>query len=1178
MNKSPTFAIVSANVQGLRADRKRLTLFSKLAHSAPSIFLLSETGHPDALTCTQWATECTNIGLSSIFLPNNNTAILWRESASLSLLPSPSLTSSLSCPRYGRATDATFVMGNEEVTVVSVYIPVEAPQRKLYLIELSQALGQVEEGRALIVGGDWNVVEDPLLDSTNPTGANEGKKELLHLLSSNSLVDSFRLRNPRKRLTTNSSSSGTSRRLDRIYLSPTILPLASSDALWARPSDSTHNPIVLRLELPGAVEKGGGKFKLGLHVLQREGMGDYLSWKVGQLHSSSLLLHPLDPLAAWSHTKSLLLPHLKGLSRQLVSFDRHGLTPNEAAAAQESASIRARLDPSLTGASSVQIRLRQVRSADLIPSLQVNGQDISSADGILQAARDFYATLYEEKEIEEEALEQILGELEQVLSAGDAARLEMEYSAEEFGRAVRKCQRGSSPGPDGLPLEFFLETWAITGPILLSIINHIPSLPSSSLPPSEAHIHLIHKKGAIDDLSNKRPISLINAEERIISQAHNSRLAPLLCTIINPSQTGFIPGRSISTNIEQMQCAMDLGDSHPGLIASLDFEKAYDRLSHRYLDRVLEAVGVGPRARRWYAATYLNQSAKVFANGWLSLPLLILSGVRQGDPLAPSIFAIAIEAFACAIRKRVRGIQSTSLPILRESFFADDGSSGLDGFSDVANLRHASQLYERASGSRINNSKSFLYPLGALRGDPRPSCQGWRVERAPFRYLGVQVGVGVDREEEWTVARVGVEQRMRSIPMFDLPLATRCAIINRFCYSKILYLDRYSPASDATISLLSSSALATIWGRKHASISEERLKTPLDRGGFGLIDLRLQLRGPRAEWIYSLLPSSSFHTRYLRAIRGQLFLAAFADPRRFYSRDDPYRLASALRRWPGLALLCRPPPNLALQWHNAIDAARALLPPRWRSYLDAWNAFASLSPLLSLSAPLWREKALDITLQQGATIPRAWFRAPGSKEELSDVSFSRTTEACTLAAYGVIVPKGWESQYQLGRPRWKAWWSFLRKVRRRFADEEDTAHRFSLGSFPSGQQLSFSAPNPLFPNNSTPSCSLCLTNSPETHQHLLVDCKVACSAWLLGSGSTLPHPLLADFTCPVVSKNLLNPILFQVLFLHTILKLARRRRFGTASPLEPLAPSDVEQLGLDLAGAWSSSSPSLGVF
>jgi exonuclease III len=158
MNKSPTFAIVSANVQGLRINRKRLTLFSKLAHSAPSIFLLSKTGHPEALTFTQWAMECTNIGLFSTFLPNNNTAILWRESASLSLLPSPSLISSLSRPCYGQAMDATFVMGNEEVTVVSVYIPVKAPQRKLYLIKLLQALAQVEEGRVLIVGGDWNIV------------------------------------------------------------------------------------------------------------------------------------------------------------------------------------------------------------------------------------------------------------------------------------------------------------------------------------------------------------------------------------------------------------------------------------------------------------------------------------------------------------------------------------------------------------------------------------------------------------------------------------------------------------------------------------------------------------------------------------------------------------------------------------------------------------------------------------------------------------------------------------------------------------------------------------------------------------------------------------------------------------------------------------------------------------
>jgi hypothetical protein len=216
----------------------------------------------------------------------------------------------------------------------------------------------------------------------------------------------------------------------------------------------------------------------------------------------------------------------------------------------------------------------------------------------------------------------------------------------------------------------------------------------------------------------------------------------------------------------------------------------------------------------------------------------------------------------------VQGIQSTSLPILPESFFANNGLGGLNGFRNVVGLRHASQLYQNASGSRHNNAKSFLYPLGALRGHPRLSCKGWRIEQVPFCHFGVQVGVGVDREEEWTLARVGVEQRIPSIPMFDLPLATCCTIINCYCYSKILCLENYSPASDSNISLLSSSALDTIWGWKCTSGSEEWLKIPLDRGGFRLISFAssFEVLGPSGSAPFSLSPPSTPTTSVLSEV------------------------------------------------------------------------------------------------------------------------------------------------------------------------------------------------------------------------------------------------------------------------------------------------------------------------
>ena len=150
----------------------------------------------------------------------------------------------------------------------------------------------------------------------------------------------------------------------------------------------------------------------------------------------------------------------------------------------------------------------------------------------------------------------------------------------------------------------------------------------------------------------------------------------------------------------------------------------------------------------------------------------------------------------------------------------------------------------------------------------------------------------------------------------------------------------------------------------------------------------------------------------------------------------------------------------------------------------------------------------------------------------------------------------------------------LRKIRRYHADAEDRAHRFSLGSWPSGNQLLGTAASPGFPNHTSPSCTLCLTDAIESHQHVLTECEVARSLWQAGCNSDIPHPPLLDFACPSVSKAFVHRLRFQVLFLYSITSLVRARRFSKA-PLAPLSISEREQLAQQLAEAWRFPSSSL---
>ncbi|KAM0792707.1 hypothetical protein ACM66B_002485 [Microbotryomycetes sp. NB124-2] len=366
------------------------------------------------------------------------------------------------------------------------------------------------------------------------------------------------------------------------------------------------------------------------------------------------------------------------------------------------------------------------------------------------------------------------------------------------------------------------------------------------MPSTESHIHLLQKNAPDPTLlANKRPLSLINTDERLFSQAHNRRLAPQLVNVIHKTQTGFIPGRHIDENIASMQLAMDkptgpepftqsLADD--ALVAILDFQKAYDRLSHEYLDAVLDTFGFGPRARQWYRCTYSGHTARVFMNGWLSRAFDLKSGVRQGDPLAPSLFALAIEPLAVLIRLRVTGRTSTHkiLGPYRGVPFAPRGGRPqrlpdnriADPRLRLRELLFADDAYCRASGSKLNQDKSFLYAIGNTYA-VAPNRPWLRITRQPFRYLGILVGRGVDSRAQWRQLIDRIKARTQRLAIYDLPLATKCAVINTYCYSKIVFYDRFDPAPQDLLDEIKELALVKVRGTNpNSHPSPERITTP----------------------------------------------------------------------------------------------------------------------------------------------------------------------------------------------------------------------------------------------------------------------------------------------------------------------------------------------------------------
>ncbi len=97
----------------------------------------------------------------------------------------------------------------------------------------------------------------------------------------------------------------------------------------------------------------------------------------------------------------------------------------------------------------------------------------------------------------------------------------------------------------------------------------------------------------------------------------------------------------------------------PGIILTVDFEKAFDSISWKFIDRTLEAFNFGPFFRRCINILYKNISSSIINNGEISEWFNPQRGVRQGCPISPYLFIMAVELLAISIREnsKIKGIE-----------------------------------------------------------------------------------------------------------------------------------------------------------------------------------------------------------------------------------------------------------------------------------------------------------------------------------------------------------------------------------------------------------------------------------------------------------------------------------------------------------------------------------------